>query len=120
MLEQLTDLPDGLIGFTAIGELHSDDYERILIPAVEQQLATGEKLRVVLVFPTFDGLSAGATWDDLKLGVEHLAHWKRIALVTDVDWMIHLTLLFGWMTPGELKRFPLSEQDEAIAWAAAD
>ena len=120
MLEQLTDLPEGLIGFTAVGKLHSDDYEHVLIPAVEQQLASGEKLRVVLVFPTFDGLSAGATWDDLKMGVEHLTHWKRIALVTDLEWMIHLTQLFGWMTPGEMKRFPLSERDAAIAWAAAD
>jgi hypothetical protein len=33
--------------------------------------------------------------------------------------MIHLTALFGWMTPGELKRFPLPERDAAIAWAAA-
>jgi hypothetical protein len=41
-------------------------------------------------------------------------------LVTDVDWMIQLTALFGWMTPGELKRFPLTERDAAIAWAAAE
>ena len=44
----------------------------------------------------------------------------RIVLVTDVDWMIQLTALFGWMTPGELKRFPLTERDAAIAWAAAE
>ena len=120
MLEPLTELPDGVIGFTAVGELHSDDYEQVLIPAVEQQLAAGEKVRIVLVFPTFDGLSGGAMWDDLKMGVEHLTHWKRIALVTDLDWMIHLTKLFGWMTPGELKRFPVDERSAAIAWAAAD
>ena len=53
------------------------------------------------------------------MGMEHFAHWKRIALVTDLDWMIHLTQLFGWMTPGEMKRFPLAERDAAIAWAAA-
>jgi hypothetical protein len=43
----------------------------------------------------------------------------RIALVTDIDWMRQLTGLFGWMTPGELKHFPLAERDAAIAWAAA-
>jgi hypothetical protein len=52
------------------------------------------------------------------MGVEHLTNWKRIALVTDVEWMIHLTL-FGWMTPGELRHFPLSDRDDAVAWAAA-
>ena len=25
----------------------------------------------------------------------------------------------GWMTPGDLKRFPLAEREAAIAWAAA-
>jgi hypothetical protein len=58
------------------------------------------------VFPTFGGLSAGAGWQDLKLSVEHLTHWKKIALVTDVEWMFHLVRLFGWMTPGELRHFP--------------
>jgi SpoIIAA-like len=51
--------------------------------------------------------------------VEHLTHWERIALVTDIDWMVQLTALFGWMTPGELKHFPLAEREVAIAWAAA-
>ena len=30
--------------------------------------------------------------------------------------MIHLTQLFGWMTPGELRHFPFSERDDAVAW----
>jgi len=57
-------------------------------------------------------------WEDLKLGIEHLAHWKRIALVTDIEWMVQLTQLFGWMTPGEMKVFPLAEQAAAVSWAA--
>jgi hypothetical protein len=26
--------------------------------------------------------------------------------------------MFGWMTPGDVKHFPLTERDAAIAWAA--
>jgi hypothetical protein len=37
------------------------------------------------------------------MGIQRLGHWKRIALVTDLEWMIQLIQLFGWMTPGELK-----------------
>jgi hypothetical protein len=65
-------------------------------------------------------MSAGAVWKDLEMGVGHLTRWKRIALVTDVEWMIHLTSLFGWMTPGELKHFPLAQRAEAITWAAGE
>lgn len=118
MIRPLTDLPHGVLGFEAEGELHRDDYEQVLMPAVEQQVADGSKLRVVLVFPSWDGFSAGAAWDDLKMGVEHLTHWERIALVTDVEWMAHMTNLLGWMTPGQMKQFPVAEREAAIAWAA--
>jgi hypothetical protein len=50
--------------------------------------------------------------------VEHLRAWKRVALVTDIGWMTQLTAMFGWMTPGQVKHFPLAERDEAIAWVA--
>jgi SpoIIAA-like len=119
MLETITGLPAGVLGFEAKGELHADDYRNVLIPAVESALQRGEKLRIVLVFERFDGLSGGALWQDLKMGAGHLADWKRIALVTDIDWMTRMAALFGWMTPGELKHFPLAERDAAIAWAAA-
>lgn len=63
-------------------------------------------------------MTGGALWEDLKVGVEHLRAWKRIALVTDIEWMRHLTALFGWMTPGEIRVFPLDERAEATAWVA--
>ena len=52
--------------------------------------------------------------------MNHLTKWGRIALVTDLDSMIAVTSLFGWMTPGDLKRFPVAERDQAIAWVAGD
>ena len=41
------------------------------------------------------------------------------AVVTDIEWVDHMITLFGWMTPGEVRHFPLAQRDEAIAWAAA-
>jgi len=120
MIEQLEGLPEDVIGFRAEGKLHSDDYKHILIPVLAARMAGGHKVRVVLVIPRFDGMSAGAVWEDVKLGAEHLTHWKRVALVTDVEWMVQVTQLFGWMTPGELKHFPLEKQIQAVAWAAGD
>ena len=120
MLKTIPDLPAGVIGFEADGEIHSDDYKEVLIPAVNAQIASGQGVRVLLVFPEWGGLSSGATWEDLKMGMEHVTSWKKIALVTDVDWMVHLTKLFGWMTPGEMKTFPIADRDEATAWVAAD
>ncbi len=117
MLHVMTGLPDGVIGFEPEGELVAEDFRDVLLPAL-QAAATDGAVRFVIVIPRWDGMSAGAVWQDLKIGIEHLRHWKRTALVTDVEWMAHLTSLFGWMTPGETKVFPLSARDEAVAWAA--
>jgi hypothetical protein len=117
MIKELTDLPAGVVGFEATGTLKAEDYRDVVLPALERALASGE-VRFVIVMPEFRGMSGGALWQDLKLGVEHFRAWKRIALVTDIDWMRHMTELFGWMTPGQVKVFPLAQRGEAIAWAA--
>ena len=117
MLSPLTDLPAGVVGFEASGKLEEKDYVDVLMPALQAAAAAGE-VRVVIVMPKFEGLTPGAFWQDLKMGVDHWGKWKRIALVTDVDWMRQGVSWFGWMTPGEVKHFPIAERAEAIAWAA--
>ena len=118
MIKELSGLPAGVIGFEASGKLGAEDYRDVILPALERAAAAGD-VRFVVVIPEFHGMSGGALWQDLKVGVEHLRAWKRIALVTDIEWMSHMTALFGWMTPGEVRHFPLAQRDEAIAWAAA-
>ncbi|HEU5266111.1 MAG TPA: STAS/SEC14 domain-containing protein [Jatrophihabitans sp.] len=115
MITELTDLPAGVIGFEASGKLAAEDYRDVLLPAIERAGDAGE-LRVVIVMSAFDGMSGGALWQDLKMGVEHLRNWKRIALVTDIGWMKDMAAMFGWMTPGEMRSFPLAERQAAIDW----
>jgi hypothetical protein len=117
MITQLTDLPDGVIGFETSAKLRAEDYRDVLLPAIEHAAANG-KLRVVIVITSFDGITPSALWQDLKMGTEHLRSWERIALVTDVDWMNHLMSVFGWMTPGQARHFALAERADAIEWAA--
>ncbi|HEX4520264.1 MAG TPA: STAS/SEC14 domain-containing protein [Gaiellaceae bacterium] len=119
MISALTDLPEGVIGFEASGKIAAEDYRDVVVPALEHAATAGD-VRFVIVMRDFDGISGGAIWQDLKMGIEHLRSWKRIALVTDIDWMSHLTDLFGWMTPGETKTFLLDQRDEAIQWVAAE
>src|SRR5262249_59465443 len=117
MISRLADLPSGVIGFEASGKIRAEDYRDVVLPALERAAAAGE-VRFVIVMRDFDGMSGGAVWQDLKVGIEHLRAWKRIALVTDIAWMRDLTSLFGWMTPGETRTFSLAERGEAVAWAA--
>jgi len=40
--------------------------------------------------------------------------------VSDLDWVEHLVALFGWMVPGDVKLFGLTERRQAVDWAADD
>jgi hypothetical protein len=117
MISQLNGLPTGVIGFEASGKIAAEDYRDVILPALKQAATAGD-IRFLIVMRDFDGMSGGAIWQDLKVGIEHLRSWKRIALVTDINWMTHATDLFGWMTPGETKTFPLDQQEQAIRWVA--
>jgi hypothetical protein len=117
MIRELSDLPPGVIGFETAGKIQAEDFRDVVLPAFERAAESGE-MRAVIVIPEFPGMSGGALWEDLKVGVAHLAGWKRIAVVSDIEWIAHLIHLLGWMTPGEIKTFPLNQRGEAIEWVS--
>ena len=118
MLERI-ESPDSVVAFRAVGKIEKSDYDTVLDPAVDQLIADKGEVRFVYVLgDEFDAYSAGATWADTKLGVSHATKWKRVAVVTNHDWVHHVVGMFGWMVPGEVKTFPIPDLANAIAWAA--
>ncbi len=118
MIKRLDGVPAGVIGFEAEGKIRAEDFRDVVIPALEEAAKAGE-VRFLMVMREFDGMSGGALWQDLKVALEHLRAWKRIALVTDIAWMTHMIALFGWMIPGDSRAFSIGHLDEAMAWVAA-
>ena len=122
MIERLQGMPDGVVGLRGSGKLTKQDYTDVLEPALKE--ATGAReARVVFLLESFDGLEAGALLEDLKTGLRaelsDRQAWKRLAVVTDIDWIEKAMELFAWAMPGDLKVFDdLDELDEAKAWAA--
>ena len=101
MLEKISDVPDSVLGFRASGELTGEDYRNVLVPAVEAALQSLDKLRLLyLLGDDVTGLSAGAAWQDTKVGMEHVTRWEKIAVVTDKDWLRHSVDIFGYLIPG--------------------
>ena len=120
MVEQMNDLPEGVVGVSATGEVTHEDYQNVIIPAVEQALAQKDKIRFLYhLGPDFSGFKAGAMWDDAKLGLAHTRAWERVAVVTDVEWIRKAMRAFGVLIPGELKVFPNSELAAAREWIVA-
>jgi hypothetical protein len=119
MLEKLQDLPDSVVGLKASGEVTGDDYRNVLIPAVEAALEGGRKVRLLYVLgPDVTGFSAGAAWQDTKVGVGHYSRWEKVAVVSDKEWLRHSVDLFGYLIPGEVKAFTPAEEAQARTWVS--
>jgi hypothetical protein len=122
MIERIEQVPAGTLGLRAAGELTAEDYREVLEPALAEAVAGGE-IRLVFVLTDFEGLAPGAWIEDVKTGLRAWARnheaWKRMALVTDVEWVAKAMRAFAWMAPGEVRIVGLDQLEEAQAWVAA-
>ena len=119
MVELLSDLPENVVGVEATGHVEADDYREVIAPALERALAGNDKVRLLAVLGDgFEGYSAGAAWEDAKMGIGHWGAWERMAIVTDRDLFRDAIKAIGWMLPGEVRVFPLAEREQAAAWVS--
>jgi hypothetical protein len=122
MIETLANLPAGVLGFEGSGKIRRDEYRAMMEP-IYQALERGGPVNLLFVVgDDFSGLDAGALWEDMKaggsVGLKHRSAWRRMAVVTDKDWIRHATAAAGWLAPGELRVFNPGDRDQAIGWLA--
>ncbi|MDB4918966.1 STAS/SEC14 domain-containing protein [Mucilaginibacter sp.] len=119
MLRYIKDLPSHVIGIHAVGEVSKDDYEKVFIPHLDELVERQGEINYLLILETDIGnFTAGAWWDDFKLGLKHFTQWNKIAVVTDqkaVEWFSDAFRLF---IPGKSRGYPLAELDAAIKWVS--
>lgn len=119
MIEVVSGLPDNVVGLNAIGTVSADDYESVVIPAIEAASKDGQKARFLFVLgPGFDGYAAEAALDDAKMGMHHWSDFERVALVTDHGMYRSLVKAFGFLMPGKVKVFDVASLEEAKTWVA--
>lgn len=121
MIEILPAMPDGVTGIRVSGRVSRDDIRGV--QSALDSLAVADEIRIVeIIAPDYEGFGHGGLAEDLKVGFGLMVHdraaFKRIAVVTDRDWVIHTVHALAWMVPGELRTFGLDELDQAIDWAA--
>ncbi|HTI58662.1 STAS/SEC14 domain-containing protein [Mucilaginibacter sp.] len=121
MLQFINDLPGNVVGIYATGEVNKEDYERVLIPRMEELAEKQGEISYLLVLETdVQNFSAAAWWQDFKLGMKNFSKWKKIAIVTDQKGVEWFTDFFKHFIPGESRGYPLSELNEAIDWVSHD
>lgn len=121
MIDVLPDMPQGVIGIRVSGRLRGDELRQVR-PAIEELLKAGEIRIVEVIDSDYEGFGPGGLVEDLKLGLgtvlPHHSAFRRIAVVSDKEWVAHTLHALAWMVPGELAVFGLDELDRATQWAA--
>ena len=116
-LEILDGYPADVLAVRASGEVRREDYEQVLIPAVEAKVKAEGRVKLLYILgPEYAGYTAGAMWDDAKLGFLHMGDFARVAVVTDVEWIRASIKIFAPLIPCPVHVFAVGELAAAKVW----
>jgi hypothetical protein len=123
MIEELSDMPSGVLGIRVSGRVSADEL-RAFKPTWDKLSETNEIRVVEVIDSDYSGFGPGAFIEDWKMSwgalFRHHSAFKRIAVVTDKEWIAHTVHALAWMVPGEIKMFALDDLDHAAQWAASN
>jgi hypothetical protein len=112
MLKIIEDLPDDVVGIVAKGRVTNEECANILRPVMENSL----KHDKVRLYYEIGSRFPGAAWEDLRIGIEHIPQWERVAVVTDVGWVRHTVNALRFLITSEVRVFTTFQAAEGLAW----
>jgi hypothetical protein len=117
MLKLIEGLPDNVLGVSAEGKVTGEDYENILIPALEEKLKANKRINMLYhLGSNFSDFDLNAMLDDAKIGMKHLSAWDKIALVSDPNMINTFAKFFGYLMTCEIRIYKADEFDQAKKW----
>ena len=117
--EVLDGFPDDVVAVSAKGRIDHDAYAKELHPMVDALVADDGKVRLYYELgPEFEGFTAGAAWEDTKLGLSHWSDFERVAVVTDVGWVKKGVNLFAPLMRGRVRVFGMTDREAAKTWVS--
>jgi SpoIIAA-like len=120
MLQQMSDMPAGTVGFRAIGKVDDDDFEHAVEPVLRSEIAAGRKIRLLyLLGPELREYEGDTLAEEMKFAARHPTQYERVAVVSDEDWLRPALRVLSVLVPGQLRAFPVSQLTAAKSWLAA-
>ena len=121
MVKVINNIGQNVIGFELSGVVTGEDYEKKLIPAIKTKLQSTNKVSVLYhVTKDFDSYELKAIFDDAKAGLEFFNNWEKIAVVSDIEWILNGVKIFAFTVSGKVKTFHNFEVEEAKKWLLED
>lgn len=119
MIKKVDHSYDNIVAFEFLGEVNKEDFDQIVIPAIEAMIDDIDKINLVYLLNTdLSEFTMGAWWKDAMLGIQNITKWHKSAIVTDSNAIQNFTEIFSHVMPGEFKGFDKVDLEEALRWAA--
>ena len=119
MINIITDAPANVAAFKATGEVEKEDYDKIVIPAIDALVKQQDTINFLLVLDTsITEFSAGALLKDIGVGLKHFTKWHKMAIVSESTGINTFTDFFSYIAPGQAKGFTHAQLEEATEWVS--
>ena len=102
-----------IYAFRVTGKLVENDY-KLFRPKLDRLVKKYSPLSLLIELRDFEGWSAKAAWEDLKVGFQHDQDFLRIAIVGESVWEKILTDFSDLFTDTEIEYF--DDNSVALAW----
>ena len=102
-----------IYAFQVSGKLIEDDY-KIFRPKLDRILKKESPLSLLIKLQDFEGWTAKAAWQDLKIGLDHSKDFLRIAIVGDSLWEKVMSEFGNLFMQAKVHYF--EDESEALNW----
>jgi len=109
-----------VLGVRAVGHVSKDDYDQVFVPAVEKAAKEFGEINLIMLFETdVTNFTYGAWMQDAKMSLKNFGKWGKVAIVTDQKFIEKISPALGFLSPADVRGFPVSDVELAKAWVAA-
>lgn len=120
MISIIDDAPSNVAAFRATGDVKKEDYDNVVIPAIDALVRKQGSINFLLVLDTaLTNFSLGAFAKDLGVGLKHFTKWHKMAIVSESTGINTFTDMFAYIAPGDAKGFTHAELEEAVKWVSS-
>lgn len=112
-----TDHTDKLVSVTVFGEFTLADYKEFE-ELVNYHVQFSGPVDVLLDLRQMAGFTLDVAWEEIKFSRAHARDFRRIAVLTDDQWLTWSAWVSQFFVEAEVKVF--DDEQEARSWLAAD
>jgi len=117
MISILTDAPENVAAFYAMGETQKQDFESLVLPHIQQKHSKYQELNYMIYLNgNLEKNNMENLFRECFSNLQNLTNWNRTAIVIDDAHLENHHEIFATLMSGELRFFSKQNIYDALYW----